>query len=67
MAISTYLSIIYLNVNEINASIKRHRTVDCLKKKNKTHLYDAYKRFTSQLKRHTDGEGMEKDISCKWK
>ena len=52
MAISTYLSIITLNVNGLNAPIKRHKVADW--KKNRTHLYAAYKRLTSELKTHTD-------------
>ena len=41
MAISTHLSIITLNVNVLNALIKRHRVAEGLKK-NKTHIYAAY-------------------------
>ena len=33
MAISTYLSIISLNVNGLNAPIKRHRVTEWIKKK----------------------------------
>ena len=36
MAISTYLSVITLNVNGLNASIKRHRVVDWIKKQEPT-------------------------------
>ena len=32
MAISTYLSIIKLNVNGLNALIKRHRVAECIHK-----------------------------------
>ena len=32
MAISTYLSIITLNVNELNVPIKRHRVIEWMKK-----------------------------------
>ena len=32
MAISTYLSIITLNVNGMNAAIKRHRVIEWIKK-----------------------------------
>ena len=46
------ISIITLNVNELNAPIKRHRVVDWIK--NKTLLYAAYKRLTSELNTHTD-------------
>ena len=36
--------------------------------KNKTHIYAVYKRPTSDLgTQHTESEGMEKDIPCKWK
>ena len=40
MTINTYLLIITLNVNGLNASIKRHRVAKWIKK-NKTHLYAA--------------------------
>ena len=36
MAISTYLSVITLNVNGLNAPTKRHRLAEWIKKKNKT-------------------------------
>ena len=36
MAINTYLSIITLNVNGLNAPIKRHRVADCIKKQKPT-------------------------------
>ena len=38
---------------DLNAPIKRHRVADWIKK-NKTHLYAAYKRLTSELKTHKD-------------
>ena len=50
MAISTYLSIMTLYINILNALLKRHRVAKWIKKKNKTHLYAAYKRITSDLK-----------------
>ena len=53
MAISTHLSIITLNVNVLNALIKRHRVAEGLKK-NKTHIYAAYERLTADLKTHTN-------------
>ena len=46
MTISTYPSIITLNVNGKNVPIKRHGVADRIKKK-KTQLYAAYKRLTS--------------------
>ena len=36
MAIDTYLSIITLNVNGLNAQIKIHRVADCIKKQKPT-------------------------------
>ena len=48
MAISTYLSIITLNVNVLNAPIKRQSHLI----KNKTHLYTAYKKLTLELRTH---------------
>ena len=55
MAISTYLLIITLNVNELNAPIKRYRVAEWIKKKeNKTLQYTVYKSLTSGLKTYTD-------------
>jgi len=54
MAVSTYLSIITLNVNGLNASIKRHRVVEWIKGGKKLLPYAAYKRLTSNLKMLTD-------------
>ena len=67
MSISTYLSIITLNVKGLNVSIKRHRVVDFIFLKNKTHLYAAYKtQFRTKDTHKTEREEMEKDISHKW-
>ena len=52
MAINTYLSIITLNVNGLNAPVKRYRVAEWLE--NKTYLYAVYKRPTSERKIHTD-------------
>ena len=52
MAIGTYVSIITLNVNGLNAPTK---DTDWLKGyKNKTHIYAVYKKPTSDLKTHID-------------
>ena len=58
MAVSTYLSIITLNINELNAPIKRHSMAEGIQMQN---LY-AYKRLTSDLKTQTESEGMERSI-----
>ena len=47
MAISTYLSIITLNDDGLNAPIKRHSVADWI---NNTHLYATYKRLTFRAK-----------------
>ena len=52
MVIGTFISIIILNVNALNAPIK---DIDWLNGyKNKTHVYAAYKRPTSDLGTHTE-------------
>ena len=53
MVIGTYISIITLNMNGLNAPTKRHRLAEWFKK-NKTHIYAVYKRPTSDLGTHTD-------------
>ena len=50
MAIGTYVSIIILNVNELNAPTKRHKLAECLQ--NKTHIHAVYKKPSSDLKTH---------------
>ena len=51
MAIGTYISIITLNVNVLNAPTKRHTLTGY---KNKAHIYAVYKKPTSDLKTHID-------------
>ena len=53
MAIGTYISIINLTVNGLNALIKIHRLAELLKKK-KPHIYAIYKKHSSDLKTHID-------------
>ena len=52
MVIGTNMSIIILNVNELNAPTKRHRLAEGYK--NKTRIYVVYKRPTSDLGTHTE-------------
>ena len=52
MGIGTYISIITLNVNGLNAPTKRHRLAEWIQ--NKTHIYAVYKKLTSDLKTHID-------------
>ena len=68
MAIETYLSLITLNVNGLNAPTKRHRLAEKIPKnkklnQNKTHIYVVYKKPISDLKiLQTESERMEKYI-----
>ena len=52
MRIGTYISIITLNVNGLNAPTKRHRLAEWIQYK--THLYAVYKKPTLDLKTHVD-------------
>ena len=52
MAIGTYIPIIALNVNGLNAATKRHRLAEWIQ--NKTHICAIYKKPTSDLKIHID-------------
>ena len=64
-AMSNYLSVITLNINGLNAPIKRYRVAEWIQKKTKlTHIYVAYKRFTLT---QTESEGMKNGIPCKGK
>ena len=64
MAMGSYLEIIILNVNGLNAPTKRQNWLNGYQ--NKTPIYAAYKRPTSK-KGHiqTESEGLEKDIPHK--
>ena len=53
MATNTYISIIILNVNGLNAAIKRHGVADWIKKK-KSLQYAACKKHTLGLRTHID-------------
>ena len=52
MAIGTYISIITLNVNRLNASTKDTDWLNGYS--NKTHIYTLYKKPTSDQKSHVD-------------
>ena len=66
MSIRTYTSIITLNINRLNAPTKRYRLTGY---KNKTHIYAAYKRPTSDLQTESDGKrySMQMEIRRKLK
>ena len=53
MVIGSYISIINLNVNGLNAPAKRYRLTEWIQKQD-PYIYAAYKRPTSDLETHTD-------------
>ena len=62
----SYLSIITLNVNGLNAPTKRQRLAEWIQKQG---IYMLPTRDPPQNKgqKQTEIEGLEKDISCKWR
>ena len=54
MALNSYLSIVTLNVDGLNAPIKRHRVPEWIK--NKTHQYAVYRRLILDPKTPTDSK-----------
>ena len=69
MAMGSYLSIITLNVNGLNAPPKRQRVADTKQDIKTRPLYMLSTRDPPQNKGHihNESEGLEKDISCKWR
>ena len=67
MATGSYLSIITLNVNGLNGPTKRQRLAEWIKKTRP--LYMLSTRDPPQNRGHiqTESEGLEKDISRKWR
>ena len=51
MKTGTYISLITLNVNGLNAPTKRHRLADWIQKQD-PYIYAVYKKPTSDLKSH---------------
>ena len=66
MRINTYLSVITLNTNGLNASTKRHRLAEQIQKQDPyiCYLQEAH---LSPKDTQTESEEMEEDITCKWK
>ena len=65
MAIRTYIRIITLNVNRVNALTKRQRLAELREKERIVHMWST--RDQPQIQRHiqTESEGMEKGVPCK--
>ena len=66
MAIGSYLLIITINVNGLHPPTKRQRLAEWKQKQN---LYMLPTRGPPQNKghMHTESQGLEKDISYKWR
>ena len=66
MAIGTYISIITLNVNGLNAPTKRHRLAEWIQKQDP--YIHCLQETPLQTSRHiqTESERMKKYIPCKW-
>ena len=65
MVIGTYISIITLNVNGLNASTKRHKLTKWIQKQD--HIYAVFTRDPLQIQGHIqiESEGIEKGTPCK--
>ena len=68
MAMGSYLSIITLNINGLNAPTKRQRLAEWIQKQDPyIYIYMLSIRDPPQNKGHiqTESEGLEKDFPCK--
>ena len=67
MVNGTYILIITLNVNGLNAPTKRHRLAEWIQKQDPYICCLQETHFRPEGHIQTESEGMEKDIPCKWK
>ena len=65
MAIGTYISIITLNVNVLNAPTKRHRLAEWIQKKD-TYMLSTRNPLQTSRDIQSERESIEKYIPCKW-
>ena len=66
MALHTYLSIITLNVNGLNAPNKRQRVAEWIRKQDPYICCLQETNLKSKDTHRLKSKGIEKDISCKW-
>ena len=66
MAINTYLLIIAFNVNGVNASIKRHRAAEWIRKKD-PYICCLLETHLRMKDTRTESKEMENDTLCKLK
>ena len=64
MAIGTYVSIITLNVNGLNAPTKKHRLAEWIQKP-PIHMLSTRNPLQTSIHIKTESERMEKYIPCK--
>ena len=67
MAISTYLFIIKLNVNRLNAPTKRHTLAEWIQKQDPYTCCLQELHFRSKDTYGLKSEEMKESITCKWK
>ena len=60
-----YLSIITLNINGLNAPIKRHRIAEWIRNHD-PHIYCLKETNLRTKSTQTESEGLEKNIPSKW-
>ena len=66
IVIGTYISIITLNVNGLNAPTKRHRLAEWIQKQDPYIRYLQETHFRPQDTHRLKSERIEKYIPCKW-
>ena len=66
MPMESYLSIITLNVNELNAPTKRQRLAEWIQKPD-PYICCLQETHLKTRDTQTESEGLKKDISCKWR
>ena len=67
MAMGSYLLIITLNINELNAPTKRQRLTDMDTKTRPIYMLSTRDPHQNKGYIQTESEGLEKDNSCKWR
>ena len=66
MITGTYIPIITLTINGLNAPIKKHRLAEWIQKQYPYMCTSTRDLLQNQRYIQTENEGMEKDVSCKW-
>ena len=67
IATGSYLSIITLNVNGLNAPTKRQRLAEWIKKQDPLYMLSTSDLLQNKVHIQTESEELEKNISCKWR